>query len=81
MDMRLLMTAVCQAAVKDWPEVAKKRSVAGVAGAGREGYAERAAHLFRIAGLLKRYADQYQLAVVVTNQARHGALQLLLQTR
>lgn len=32
------------------------------------GYAERTARLFRVAGLLKRYADQYKLAVVVTNQ-------------
>ena len=39
-----------------------------MAGQGRDGYAERAACLFRLAGLLKRYADQYRLAVVVTNQ-------------
>ncbi len=32
------------------------------------GYAERTARLFRVANLLKRYADQYKLAVVVTNQ-------------
>ena len=35
---------------------------------GAGGYAERTARLFRVAGLLKRYADQYKLAVVVTNQ-------------
>ena len=35
------------------------------------GYAERTARLFRVAGLLKRYADQYKLAVVVTNQVAH----------
>ncbi len=38
------------------------------AGQGRDGYAERAARLFRLAGQLKRLADQYQLAVVITNQ-------------
>ena len=32
------------------------------------GYAERTARLFQVAGLLKQYADKYQLAVVVTNQ-------------
>ena len=31
-------------------------------------YAERASLLFRIAALVKRYADQYQLAVVCVNQ-------------
>lgn len=31
-------------------------------------YATRAGLLFRVAALLKRYADEYQLAVVVTNQ-------------
>lgn len=39
-----------------------------VAGQGREGYAERTAQLFRTAALLKKYADMYKLAVVVTNQ-------------
>ena len=41
------------------------RSVRGVDAGG---YAERTARLFRVAGLLKQYADQYKLAVVVTNQ-------------
>lgn len=36
--------------------------------AGVTEYTERAGMLFRIAGLLKRYAYQYDLAVVVTNQ-------------
>lgn len=31
-------------------------------------YAERAGYLFKVATLLKRYADEYDLAVVVTNQ-------------
>ncbi|CAL8467000.1 g6536 [Coccomyxa elongata] len=37
-------------------------------GQGRDGYAERTAQLFRMAGLLKKYADMYEIAVVVTNQ-------------
>ena len=32
------------------------------------GYAERTAQLFRVAGLLKQYADKYKFAIVVTNQ-------------
>ena len=37
-------------------------------GAAMAAYATRAGLLFRLAALLKRYADEYQLAVVVTNQ-------------
>ncbi len=39
-------------------------------GQGRDGYAERTAQLFRVAGLLKKYADMYKIAVVVTNQVK-----------
>lgn len=41
---------------------------AGIEGAGRASYANRAAMFFRVAALLKRYADVYQLAVVCVNQ-------------
>ena len=44
----------------------------GGAGAAAAAYGARAGLLFRIAALLKRYADEFQLAVVVTNQARPG---------
>jgi len=44
----------------------------GGAGAAAAAYGARAGLLFRIAALLKRYADDFQLAVVVTNQARPG---------
>jgi len=42
----------------------------GGAGAAAAAYGARAGLLFRIAALLKKYADEFQLAVVVTNQAR-----------
>jgi len=44
----------------------------GGAGAAAAAYGARAGLLFRIAALLKRYADDFQLAVVVTNQARRA---------
>ncbi|KAK9916536.1 hypothetical protein WJX75_003842 [Coccomyxa subellipsoidea] len=39
-----------------------------IAGQGRDGYAERTAQLFRMANLLKKYADMYKIAILVTNQ-------------
>ena len=45
----------------------------GPGGSGAGAYGARAAALFRLAALLKRYADEFGLAVVVTNQARAAA--------
>lgn len=42
-------------------------------GGGAGAYGARAAALFRLAALLKLYADEFGLAVVVTNQARAAA--------
>lgn len=41
----------------------------GDAGDGKA-YVQRTSLLFRLSALLRRYADMYQLAVVVTNQVR-----------
>ena len=45
----------------------------GPGGSGAGAYGARAALLFRLAALLKWYADEFGLAVVVTNQARAAA--------
>lgn len=45
----------------------------GRGGGGAGGYGARAAALFRLAALLKLYADEFGLTVVVTNQARAAA--------
>ena len=45
----------------------------GRGGGGAGAYGARAAALFRLAALLKLYADDFGLAVVVTNQARAAA--------
>ena len=45
----------------------------GRGGGGTGAYAARAELLFRLAALLKLYADEFGLAVVVTNQARAAA--------
>ena len=52
----------------------------GQGGGGAGAYGARAAALFRLAALLKRYADEFGLAVVVTNQARAAAAAIALSS-